>query len=98
MGGVMGFFKGRVIFEGGLGTDRVEVDEPGLEERPRHLFQRLVHAPVQLDLVVQRAEDVGDGVLILEGRNHETKPVKCLKVDVVLYAPSTDVFVLELIP
>ena len=46
MGGVTGFFKGRVLHEGGLGADRVEVDEPGLEERPRHLFQRLVHAPV----------------------------------------------------
>ena len=47
----------------GLGADGVEVHEPRLEERPRHRLQRLVHPPVQLDLVVQRAEDVGDGAL-----------------------------------
>ena len=47
----------------GLGADRVEVHEPRLEERPRHRLQRLVDPPVQLDLVVQRAEDVGDGAL-----------------------------------
>jgi hypothetical protein len=48
----------------GLGADGVEVHEPRLEERPRHRLQRLVHPPVQLDLVVQRAEDVGDGALL----------------------------------
>ncbi len=47
----------------GLGADGVEVHEPRLEERPRHRLQRLAHPPVQLDLVVQRAEDVGDGAL-----------------------------------
>jgi len=36
----------------------VKVHEPRLEERTRHRLQRLVHPPVQLDLVVQRAEDV----------------------------------------
>ena len=41
----------------GLGADRVEVDEPRLEHRPRHSLERLVHPPVQLDLVVERAED-----------------------------------------
>ena len=44
----------------------VEIDEPGLEQRPRHRLQRRVHPPVQLDLVVQRAEDVGDGALLLQ--------------------------------
>jgi hypothetical protein len=51
-----------------LGADGVEVHEPRLEERPRHRFQRLVHPPVQLDLVVQRAKDVGDGALFRERR------------------------------
>ncbi len=49
----------------GLGADGVEVHEPRLEERARHRLQRLVHPPVQLDLVVQRAEDVGDGALFV---------------------------------
>ena len=57
-----------VLLEGGLGADGVEVHEPGLEERPRHFLQRLIHTPVQLDLVVQRAEDVGDGSLFGERR------------------------------
>src|SRR5690606_9302097 len=50
----------------GLGADGVEVHEPRLEQRPRHRLQRLAHPPVQLDLVVQRAEDVGDGALFVE--------------------------------
>src|SRR5262249_48034561 len=49
-----------------LGADGVEVHEPRLEERPRHRLQRLVHLQVQLDLVVQRAEDVGDGALFCD--------------------------------
>ena len=54
------------MFEGGFGVDGVEVDEPGFEQRPRHLFQRLVHLPVQLDLVVQCSQDVGDNPLLCE--------------------------------
>ena len=53
----------------GLGADGVEVHEPRLEKRPRHRLQRLVHPPVQFDLVVQRAEDVGDGALFGEWRD-----------------------------
>ena len=56
------------MFEGGFGVDGVEVDEPGLEQRPRHLFQRLVHPPVQFDLVVQHSQDVRDVPLFGEGR------------------------------
>ena len=51
----------------GLGADGVEVHEPRLEERPRHRLQRLAHAAVELDLVVQRAEDLGDGALFVIG-------------------------------
>jgi len=51
-----------------LGADGIEVDEPRREERPRDLVQRRVHLPVELDLVVERAEDVGDGALLGEGR------------------------------
>jgi hypothetical protein len=39
-----------------------------LEERPRHLLQRLPHPLVQLDLVVSHAEDVADGALFGERR------------------------------
>ena len=54
---------GVVALQGGFCMDGVEIDEPGFEQRPRHRFQGLVHAPVQIDLVVQRAQDVGDGTL-----------------------------------
>ena len=49
-----------------LGTDRVEVHKPGLEQRPSHRLQRFIHAPVQLDLIVQRPQDVRDGTLFGE--------------------------------
>jgi hypothetical protein len=55
----------------GLGADGVEVHEPRLEQRPRHCLQCLVHLPVQLDLVVQRAEDVGDGALFGQWGNYK---------------------------
>ena len=47
----------------GLGANGIEVHEPRLEESPRDRFQRLVHPPIQLDLVVQRAKDIGNGAL-----------------------------------
>src|SRR5947208_16660643 len=53
----------------GLGADGVEVYEPRLEECPRHCLQRLVHPPVQSDLAVQSAENVGDGPLFWERWN-----------------------------
>jgi hypothetical protein len=53
----------------GRGTvGQLKVHKPALEERLRHGFQRLVHAAVQLYLVIQRAQDVGDGALFGEGR------------------------------
>ncbi|KIX84784.1 hypothetical protein THFILI_01005 [Thermus filiformis] len=51
-----------------LGAHGFKVHEPGLEDGPRHLLQRLAHPPVQLYLVVQRTEDVSDGTLFGEGR------------------------------
>jgi hypothetical protein len=39
-----------------------------LEERPGHRLQRSAHPPVQLDLVVQRSEDMPDGALLGERR------------------------------
>ena len=47
-----------------FGADGVEIDEPALEQRPRHRLQRRVHPPVQLDLVVQRPEHRRDGFLL----------------------------------
>ena len=58
-----------VMFEGGFGTDGVEVDEPGFEQRPRHGLQRLVHATVQLNLVVQRPQGVCNGPLFGKRRD-----------------------------
>ena len=53
----------------GLRAHRVEVHEPRPEQRPRHLLERLAHAPVQLDLVVERAEHARDRALLFEGRD-----------------------------
>ena len=50
----------------GFGPHGVEVHEPGLEERARQRLQGLVHAAVGLDLVIQGAEDAGDGALLGE--------------------------------
>ena len=57
-----GFGEARVAAFG-LGVDGIKVHEPRLEQRLRHRLQRLVYPPVQVDLVVQRAEDVGDRAL-----------------------------------
>ena len=54
--------------------DGVEIDEPGLEERPRHVLQRGVQAAVQGDLGVQGAEDVGDAALFRQRRQPEFQP------------------------
>src|SRR5665647_509555 len=50
-----------------LGADGVEVHEPRLEECARHLLEGFVHAAVELDFVVESAEDVGDAALFGEG-------------------------------
>src|SRR5690606_13060351 len=47
-----------------LRADGIEAHEPRLEERPRHLLQRLAHPAVQLDLVVERSEYVCDCTLL----------------------------------
>ena len=44
---------GRPTFH--LRTRRAEINEPVLEDRPRHRSKRLVHAAVEVDLVVERA-------------------------------------------
>ena len=51
-----------------FGAYGVEVDEPELEEGAGRLLEGLVHAAVEFGLVVECAEDVGDGALIGEGR------------------------------
>lgn len=45
---------------------RIEVDKPAFEESLRHGFERGIHLPVQLDLVIQGTEDVRDGFLLGE--------------------------------
>src|SRR5690606_2802073 len=65
-----------------LRADGVETHEPRLEERPRHLLQRLAHPAVHLDLVVERAEDVGDGALFVDIRRKPNgRLVKMVSVD-----------------
>src|SRR5262245_55695047 len=49
----------------GLGADGVKVHEPRPEQGLRHGLQRLAHPPVQLDLVVKRAENVGETALLI---------------------------------
>ena len=44
----------------GFSVHGVEIDEPGFEDGAGDALQRRVHAPVELNLVVERAEDVGD--------------------------------------
>ena len=55
---------GMLAAHGGLGTHRIKVHKPRLEERPRHRLQRIVPLPVQLNLVIQRAQDVRDCPLL----------------------------------
>src|SRR5258706_7622875 len=55
----------------GLGADGVEVNEPRPEERMRHRPQRLAHLPVQLDLVVQRAEGPRNRSLFRDWRKQD---------------------------
>jgi hypothetical protein len=47
----------------GVAEDGQEVEKEALEDRRRHLLQRPVHPPVQLDLVVQLTQHVGDALL-----------------------------------
>src|SRR4051794_13169586 len=57
-------FWGEVRFPALLfGANRAEIDEPVLEDRPRHRFQCRVHPLVQIDFIVERAENSGDGLL-----------------------------------
>ena len=74
VGGAFGEFVGDGI-AGTQGVDhhRVEVHEPAFEQRMGHGLQRLVHPPVQFNLVIQCAKDVGNGALFGEGRNSDWK-------------------------
>ncbi len=45
---------------------RAEVDEPVVEDGPRHRLESFVHAPVEFDLVVKRAQNFSDGALFGE--------------------------------
>lgn len=49
---------------GGLGLHRLEIHEPGPEDRPCQPLQRSRRPPVLLDLVVECTEDGGDGALL----------------------------------
>ena len=66
---------------GGLGLDRLEVHEPRPEDRPRRPLQRPRRPPVLLDLVVQRAEDTGDGAFFDERRHRNSELFKAIGGD-----------------
>src|SRR5207237_117366 len=51
-----------------LRADGAEVHEPRLEQGACHALQRLVHAAVQFDLVIQCSKHTGDGFLLGYGR------------------------------
>ena len=59
-------FQAGGLLTGGLGADWIEVHKPTLEDRLRRRLQRPVHPPVQLNSVVQRAQNAGDGLLLLK--------------------------------
>ena len=44
-------------------------------------LQRLVHAPVQLDLVIQRAQHVSNGPLFSEGRKREFEETNITRIE-----------------
>jgi hypothetical protein len=48
--------------------DGFKIHEPRLEKRPGHLLQRLIHPPVQLNLIIQRPEYMCNDALFREGR------------------------------
>ena len=59
------------------GANGTEIDEPVVENDPRHRLESLVHAPVEFDLVVERTQDVGDGALLREGRQRNFNAIGC---------------------
>ena len=54
----------------------------------RHRLQRLVHPTVQLDLVVQRAKDVGDGALFGKWGKCDRKSTNRWKIQSLRHFPS----------
>src|SRR5581483_9231680 len=77
----------------GFGANGIKVHEPGLEDRACHRLQRLIHPPVHLDLVVQRAKNFRNALLFLKRRHLyretiefvERQPIHCAPVN----CPST---------
>src|SRR5579859_103376 len=53
----------------GFGSDGVEVDEPGFEDGAGHGFQRLVHAAIQLNFLIECSKNTCDGSLLFERWN-----------------------------
>jgi len=53
-----------------LRARRTEIDEPIPEGRSRHRFERLVHAAVEINIVIERAQDAEDTILL----NNRRKP------------------------
>jgi len=64
-----------------LGAHRFEIDEPCLEQSACHRLQRFVLLAVEFDLVVLRAEDVGDGALFFDiHRNLDSSSVSGITI------------------
>jgi len=56
-----------------LGDNRIEIDEPGLEEGLCHGLEGAIHPAVQFDLIVNRTENARDGFLLVERRKMKMK-------------------------
>jgi hypothetical protein len=70
-----------------FGTSGVKVHEPRLEQGAGHRLQHLAHAPVERDLVVQRAENAAAGALF-GGPKRSSGPSNTPKF--VILDPDTD--------
>jgi hypothetical protein len=62
------------------------VHEPGFEKALGQRLQRLVHPPVQLNLVVQRTQHRGNGALFGKRRKRNLQAIQCFKIDIILNA------------
>jgi hypothetical protein len=49
---------------------RIKVHKPRLEDRSGDNLQRLAHPAAEIDPVIESAEDVGDGALLIYGRKN----------------------------
>src|SRR5690606_15745160 len=72
-----------------FGSDRLEVDEPGLEDGARQPLECLCPPAIVLDLVVERAEDGGDAALLFNGGQRDFHRALIAQTDIVCHVSLT---------